>query len=144
MGFKGQKIVLASGNQGKIREFQAMLSDYSIVAQSEFNLQAVEETGTTFAENAILKARYAALKTQLPAIADDSGLVVDALNGQPGVTSARYAGEVATDQDNLLKLIEAVRNLPEETLSARFICVLVFMRFEKDPCPIITQGIWEG
>ena len=142
---KHQKIVLASGNTGKIKEFQAMLADYSIIPQSEFNIKEVEETGTTFVENAILKARHAAFESQLPAIADDSGLVVDALEGKPGVISARFAGEGASDKDNLIKLIDEVKALPnKEHISARFICILAFMKHENDPCPVIAQGIWEG
>lgn len=142
---KHQKIVLASGNTGKIKEFQAMLTDYTILPQSEFNIKEVEETGTTFVENAILKARHAAFESQLPAIADDSGLVVDALDGKPGVISARYAGEGASDKDNLIKLIDEVNALPnKEYISARFICILALMKHENDPCPIIAQGIWEG
>lgn len=141
---KQQKIVLASNNQGKINEFQSMLADYRLIPQREFNIKDVEETGTSFVENAILKARHAAFQSQLPAIADDSGLVVDALNGAPGVISARYAGNNATDGDNLLKLLEAVKAIPEKQRSARFICSLVFMKHKDDPCPIITQGSWEG
>jgi len=101
-----QKIVLASGNQGKIREIQAILKDHSIIPQSQFNVEEAEETGSTFVENAIIKARNAALHCNSAAIADDSGLVVDALNGAPGVISARYAGVAATDQQNLLKLLK--------------------------------------
>ncbi|NOQ37153.1 MAG: RdgB/HAM1 family non-canonical purine NTP pyrophosphatase [Methylococcaceae bacterium] len=139
-----QQIVLASGNQGKIKEFQAMLADFSIVPQGEFNIDEVEETGCTFVENALLKARNAALHSQLPAIADDSGLVVDALGGAPGVISARYAGENASDEDNLLKLLDAISAVAEEQRSARFICVLVFVEHANDPCPVIAQGVWEG
>ncbi len=139
-----QKIVLASGNPGKIREIQAMLKDHPIVPQSAFNIADVEETGASFVENAILKARHAALHCQLPAIADDSGLVVDALNGAPGVISARYAGVGASDQDNLNKLLRELEGVPEQRRTARFICVLVFMEHAYDPCPVIAQGIWEG
>lgn len=141
---ENQKIVLASGNQGKIREIQALLADYCIENQAAFNVQEVEETGSTFVENAILKARNAALVSGLPAIADDSGLVVDALNGAPGVISARYAGEKASDNDNLVKLLEALKDIPAELRTARFICVLVLMRYPEDPFPIIAQGSWEG
>lgn len=141
---KNQKIVIASGNQGKIREFQAMLGDYTIVPQSEFNVEEVEETGTTFVENAILKARHATINSQLPVIADDSGLVVDALKGQPGVISARYAGAKASDEDNLVKLISEMKQHTDKPRIARFICVLVLMRHPEDPCPVISQGIWEG
>jgi len=139
-----QKIVLASGNPGKIREIQAILAAHPIVAQSAFNVIDAEETGSTFVENAILKARNAALHCQLPAIADDSGLVVDALNGAPGVFSARYAGAGASDQDNVDKLLRDLEGVPAELRTARFICVLVFMEHAHDPCPVIAQGAWEG
>jgi len=138
------KIVLASGNPGKIREIQAILSEHPIVPQSGFNVADAEETGTTFVENAIIKARNAALHCKLPAIADDSGLVVDALDGAPGVISARYAGVGASDRDNLDKLLQALEGVPDELRTARFICVMVFMEHANDPCPVIAQGIWEG
>jgi XTP/dITP diphosphohydrolase len=137
-------IVLASGNPGKIREIQAILSGHPIVPQSAFNVTDAEETGTTFVENAILKARNAALHCKLPAIADDSGLVVDALDGAPGVISARYAGVGASDRDNLDKLLRELEGIPDELRTARFICVMVFMEHANDPCPVIAQGIWEG
>ncbi len=136
--------MLASGNQGKIREIQAMLAGHPIVPQSEFNIEEAEETGKTFVENAILKARNAAFHGKLPAIADDSGLVVDALNGAPGVISARYAGENASDEDNLLKLVNALKTMDRQDFTARFICVLVFMEHAEDPYPVIAQGAWEG
>lgn len=138
------EIVLASGNPGKIREIQAILADHPIVPQSAFNVVDAEETGSTFVENAILKARNAALYCQLPAIADDSGLVVDALNGAPGVISARYAGVGASDQDNVDKLLRELKDVPDELRTARFICVMVFMEHAQDPCPVIAQGVWEG
>jgi XTP/dITP diphosphohydrolase len=141
---KHQKIVLASGNPGKIREIQAMLADHPIVPQSDFSIGDAEETGTTFVENAIIKARHAALNSGLPAIADDSGLVVDALDGAPGVFSARYAGAGSSDLDNLQKLITELDGVPEAERSARFICVLVFMPHGADPTPVIAQGVWEG
>ncbi|MFZ2406343.1 MAG: RdgB/HAM1 family non-canonical purine NTP pyrophosphatase [Methylobacter sp.] len=139
-----QKIVLASGNPGKIREIQAILADHPIVPQSAFNVIDADETGSTFVENAIIKARNAALHCQLPAIADDSGLVVDALNGAPGVISARYAGVGASDRDNLDKLLRELEGVPDELRTARFICVMVFMEHAHDPCPVIAQGVWEG
>ena len=139
-----QKIVLASGNPGKIREIQAILAEHPIVPQSAFNVADAEETGATFVENAILKARNAALHCQLPAIADDSGLVVDALNGAPGVISARYAGVGAGDRGNLDKLLRELEGVPDELRTARFICVMVFMEHAYDPCPVIAQGVWEG
>lgn len=139
-----QKIVLASGNLGKIREIQAILSGHPIVPQSEFNVIDAEETGTTFVENAIIKARNAALHCGLPAIADDSGLVVDALDGAPGVISARYAGVGASDRANLDKLLHELEGVPEAQRTARFICVMVFMEHANDPCPVVAQGVWEG
>ena len=139
-----QKIVLASSNPGKIREIQAILAEHPIVPQSAFNVVECDETGSTFVENAILKARNAALHCKLPAIADDSGLVVDALNGAPGVISARYAGVGASDRDNLNKLLQELEGVPEKLRTARFICVMVFMEHANDPCPVIAQGVWEG
>lgn len=138
-----QKIVLASGNQGKIKEIQAILS-HPIIPQSQFNIEEADETGSTFVENAIIKARNAALHSGLPAIADDSGLVVDALKGAPGVISARYAGSQASDQENLLKLLQELQGVPAEQRSARFVCVMVFLHNANDPLPVIAQGIWEG
>jgi len=139
-----QKIVLASGNPGKIREIQALLAEHPIVPQSDFSISDAEETGTTFVENAIIKARHAAQHSGLPAIADDSGLVVDALDGAPGVYSARYAGPGSSDLDNLQKLLQALEGVPEAQRSARFICVLAFMQHGTDPTPVIAQGVWEG
>ncbi len=139
-----QQIVLASGNLGKIKEIQALLSGHQVVTQSAFNVKEAEETACTFVENALIKARNAALHCNLPTIADDSGLVVDALNGYPGVISARYAGVGATDQDNIKKLLLALEGVPEAQRTARFICVMVFMAHANDPCPIIAQGVWEG
>lgn len=138
------KIVLASSNPGKIREIQAILEAYTIVPQSAFNVADAEETAATFIENAIIKARNAALHCKLPTIADDSGLVVDALNGAPGVLSARYAGIAASDQENVDKLLQELKDVPDELRSARFICAMVFMEHADDPCPIIAQGAWEG
>ncbi|NOR69021.1 MAG: RdgB/HAM1 family non-canonical purine NTP pyrophosphatase [Methylomarinum sp.] len=139
-----QQIVLASGNQGKIKEIQSILKNHPIVAQSQFNVEEAEETGSTFVENAIIKARNAALHCDMPAIADDSGLVVDALNGAPGVISARYAGVGASDQDNLLKLLRDLEGIPAEQRTARFVCIIVLMRHADDPLPVIAQGTWEG
>jgi XTP/dITP diphosphohydrolase len=138
------EIVLASGNLGKIREIQAILQNDKILPQSQFNVVEPEETGSTFVENAIIKARNAALHCQRPAIADDSGLVVDALNGAPGVISARYAGVGASDQANLQKLLVELQGLPFAQRTARFICVMVYLRHADDPTPIIAQGVWEG
>lgn len=139
-------IVLATGNQGKVKELASLLAtqNIEIKPQSEFNVPDVAETGTTFIENAIIKARHAAKITGLPAIADDSGLEVDALNGAPGVYSARYAGENASDDDNTNKLLTALENVENENRSARFHCVLVYMRHENDPTPIVCHGVWQG
>ena len=138
------KIVLASGNPGKIAEIQAILQQHPIVPQSQFNIIEAEETGTTFVENAIIKARNAALHCRLPALADDSGLVVDALDGAPGVISARYAGVGASDQENLQKLLLELNGVPDEQRSARFVCIMVFLEQVYDPCPVIAEGVWEG
>ena len=141
-----EKVVLATGNKKKVEELNALLADlnYAVVPQSEFNVECVPETGTTFVENAIIKARHAARITGLPAIADDSGIEVDALLGRPGVYSARYAGEDASDQDNLEKLLEEMNGVPPVLRTARYWCVLVYMRHADDPTPIICQASWEG
>ncbi|KDM92676.1 XTP/dITP diphosphatase [Photobacterium galatheae] len=140
------KLVLATGNQGKVREMANLLADFGfeVIAQSDLNVSDVAETGTTFIENAIIKARHAAKETGLPAIADDSGLEVDALKGAPGIYSARYAGEGATDLQNLEKLLEAMKDVPESERTARFHCVLVMMRHADDPTPLVCHGTWEG
>ncbi|MEJ2914049.1 XTP/dITP diphosphatase [Pseudoalteromonas sp. C12FD-1] len=137
-------LVLATGNPGKVNELANMLSPLSInvVPQSDFNVGEVAETGTTFVENAIIKARHAAKITGMPAIADDSGLEVDGLNGAPGVYSARFAGENASDQDNIDKLLNDLGNNPNR--KARFWCVLVLMRHADDPTPLICSASWEG
>jgi XTP/dITP diphosphohydrolase len=139
-------IVLASSNKGKVREFNQLLAtlDITVRPQGDFNVEDAEETGLTFVENAILKARNAAQHTSLPAIADDSGLEVDALNGAPGIYSARYAGAGASDQANLEKLLTDLHAVPEGDRTARFQCVLVYMRHANDPTPLICQGTWEG
>ncbi|MFK3663212.1 XTP/dITP diphosphatase [Scandinavium sp. NPDC088450] len=141
-----QKVVLATGNAGKVRELSSLLSDFGldVVAQTELNVESVEETGLTFIENAILKARHAAKVTGLPAIADDSGLAVDVLGGAPGIYSARYAGEEATDQQNLEKLLVALKDVPEDQRQAQFHCVLVYMRHAEDPTPLVCHGSWPG
>ncbi|CAM3044884.1 RdgB/HAM1 family non-canonical purine NTP pyrophosphatase [Shewanella loihica] len=138
------QIVLASGNKGKLKEFAEILAEFGIevLPQSQFNVQEVPETGTTFVENAIIKARHAAQVTGLAAIADDSGLEVDALEGAPGIYSARYGGEGASDSDNYTKLLGALND--NDKRSARFQCILVYMRHAKDPTPIICQASWEG
>jgi XTP/dITP diphosphohydrolase len=140
------KLVLASGNQGKLREFSQLFADKDIqvIPQNEFDTIEAEETGLSFVENAILKARNACKFSGLPALADDSGLEVDALKGAPGIYSARYAGPDASDKDNYLKLLSALKDVPFEKRSARFQCVLVYMRHENDPTPQVFQGSWEG
>jgi len=140
------KIVLASSNQGKLREIQQVLAhmDMQLVPQSEFNVSDADETGLSFVENAIIKARHAAAISGLPALADDSGLEVDALQGRPGIYSSRFAGDKATDGDNIQKLLSELEGVESQLRSARFQCVLVYMRHAKDPSPIIAQGSWEG
>lgn len=138
------KIVLASSNRGKIKEIQNILSNHTIITQQSLNITEVEETDSTFIENAILKAKNAAKHSNLPAIADDSGLVIDALQGAPGIISARYAGETATDTDNLNLVLQNMEHTPSSERSARFICVIVLMRHAKDPFPLIAQASWEG
>jgi XTP/dITP diphosphohydrolase len=139
-------IVLASSNKGKLAEFQQLLAplNMDVHPQSKFGTPDIEETGLTFVENAILKARNACKHSGLPAIADDSGLEVDALEGQPGIYSARYSGKGATDESNNALLLEKLNGVPTQKRSARFQCILVFMRHEADPTPLICQGTWEG
>ena len=137
-------LVLASGNAGKIRELQALLPDFSLRPQTDFAVPEIAETGGSFVENAILKARNAARYAQLPAIADDSGLVVHALNDAPGIYSARYAGPDANDAQNISKLLHELDGVAMPERRAYFFCVLVFMRHENDPCPFIAQGRWDG
>ncbi len=144
------KMVLASGNAGKLRELTALFSEHlaheqvELFPQSHFQVSDVEETGLSFVENAILKARHAALHTGLPALSDDSGLEVDALQGAPGIYSARYAGVGAGDEANNRQLLAALKDVPEVARTARFQCVLVYMRHDRDPTPKIFQGTWEG
>jgi XTP/dITP diphosphohydrolase len=139
------KAVLASGNAGKVREFAALLAARAIevVPQSAFGIVPPEETGSTFLDNALLKARHAA-SAGLPALADDSGLEVDALEGRPGVRSARYAGEHASDADNLALLLRELAGVPEARRTARYRCVLVWVRDPQDRQPIVAAGVWEG
>ncbi|MFQ5544357.1 MAG: RdgB/HAM1 family non-canonical purine NTP pyrophosphatase [Acidiferrobacterales bacterium] len=141
-----REIVLASNNPGKVREIAQLLADLdlSVLPQSQFDVPDVEETGLTFVENAILKARNAAQKTGLAAIADDSGLEVDALNGAPGIHSARYAGIGSSDQANLDRLLHALIDVPQGDRSARFQCLMVYLAHEHDPSPLVCQGTWEG
>lgn len=148
-----QKIVLASGNKGKLAELQNALNDFDVelIPQGEFNVSDADETGLSFIENAILKARHASEATGLPSLADDSGLEVDALNGEPGIYSARYCSlepieTSGTDKDNNnnLKLLRELNGVQSDKRTARFHCVLAFVRHAKDPNPIICQGAWEG
>ena len=150
MSVEFQEVVLASGNQGKLAEFGQMLEPLGMhmVPQSHFGIGAtypeVEETGLSFVENAIIKARYAAKISGLPVVADDSGLAVDYLNGEPGIYSARYAGPDASAADNNQKLLQNLRGVKSTERTARFHCVLVYLRHELDPTPIIAHGQWEG
>lgn len=141
-----EQLVIASNNRGKISEFTHLLSPLGLVPvpQGELGVGEAEEPAITFVENAILKARHAARETGLPALADDSGLAVDALNGAPGVRSARYAGANASDLDNLNALLEAMVNAPDGQRGAQFHCVLVYLRHADDPTPIICHGRWPG
>ena len=141
-----QRTVLASNNPGKLREIQAMLDPqrYLLVAQSDLQIGEIAETGTTFVENAIIKARHAARESGCCALADDSGIEVDALQGAPGVHSARYAGSHASDASNNEKLLAELAGIPDHERSARFHCVIVYMRHALDPVPILCQGSWEG
>lgn len=141
---KMQNIVLASGNKGKIIEIAAVLQQLPItlLPQTQFGVTDVEETGLSFVENALLKARNAAKATGLPAIADDSGLVVDALKGEPGIYSARYAGQPVDMTANMHKLLQALQHITQR--QARFHCVIVYLKHAADPMPLICQGTWEG
>ena len=140
------RLVLATQNPGKLKELQALLTPLAIdvLAQSQFTASAAEETGLSFVEHAILKARHAARAAGLPAIADDSGIEVDALHGAPGIYSARYAGPGANDQANLEKLVRELRDVPAEKRTARYRCALAFMRWDLDPSPLVCQASWEG
>ncbi len=141
-----KRLVLASGNAGKLDEFAAMLAHlpYEVVPQKQLGVEDVPETGLTFVENALIKARHAAAVTGLPALADDSGLIVDALGGAPGLYSARYAGQPTSDAANNAKLLEAMRDVPDDQRRARFYAVIVLLRHPEDPQPLIAEGAWEG
>ena len=141
-----EPLVIASGNPGKLREFRALLAamPFEVVAQTDLGITAVQETGTTFLENALLKARHAAAAMNAAAIADDSGLEVDALGGAPGINSARYAGVGAGDAANNAKLLAALAGLPRDARRARFRCVLVFVAGPGDAAPLTAEGVWEG
>lgn len=140
-----RKIVLASGNAGKLREIERILGelDVEVIPQSELGVSDADETGSTFVENALIKARHAAVATSLPAIADDSGLVVDALDGRPGVHSARYSGESATDDSNIDKLLDEMKRVPTEDRAAAFHCCACFVT-PDDTSSLIAEGRWEG
>ena len=139
-------LVLASGNAGKLKEFNQLLSPlgFDVRPQADFGVIEVEETGLTFVENALLKAREASLVSGLPALADDSGLEVDALNGAPGIYSARYGGQPKSDEKNNETLLAALSDCAEGQRSGRYWCVLVYLRHPKDPVPVIVQRSWEG
>ncbi len=140
------KVVLASGNHGKKAEFSALLANVGIelVMQSDLGVTAIEETGASFVENALLKARHAARATGLPALADDSGLCVDSLGGAPGIHSARYAGGHGDDAANIARLLDAMRDVTDPGRGAHFICVLALIRHPEDPLPILAEGRWSG
>ena len=140
------KVVLASNNPGKLHEFEKLFASTSIdiIPQGQLHVPEVDETGLTFVENAILKARNACVHTGLPAIADDTGLVVDALNGKPGIYSARFAGKGAGSQTYSQKLLEVMRDVPSEKRQAFFACVMVFMAHSEEPLPLVSQATWEG
>jgi len=141
-----KSIVLASGNPGKLREFAQILAEFhfDVVPQSQFSVPYVPETGQSFVENALIKARHAAQHTGLPAMSDDSGIEIDALEGAPGIYSARFAGENATDEDNNALLLEKLKGVADEQRTARYHCVIVYMHHANDPMPLICQGSWEG
>lgn len=140
------KVVFASNNLGKVKEIQKITSsqNWHIIPQSDFQTPDIEETGLTFIENAILKARNGAKYSGLPTLADDSGLEVIALNGEPGIYSARFSGKNASDAANNALLLEKLKDIPTEKRQAHFRCCLVLMRHEHDPCPIIGEGVWQG
>ena len=139
------KVVLASNNAHKVEELKQNLPvDFSIVTMAELDIESPDETGTTFVENAIIKARYAAEQSGLAAIADDSGLEVDYLDGAPGIYSSRFAGADATDSQNNIKLLEALKGVPTDLRQARFRSIIVMLKHKADPTPVIAMGTWEG
>ncbi|MBS0417500.1 MAG: RdgB/HAM1 family non-canonical purine NTP pyrophosphatase [Proteobacteria bacterium] len=140
------RVVLASSNKGKLRELAALLAPlgYDVVAQNTLGIETPPETGDSFIANALLKARYAAAASSLPSLADDSGIEVDALDGRPGIYSARYAGEGASDDENLRKMLREMAGVPEGKRMARYQCVIAFVRTADDPHPILAAGVWEG
>lgn len=140
------RLILASGNRGKLAEIREILagSQFDCVAQSELGINDIEESGATFVENALIKARHASAASGLPTLADDSGLLVDALNGAPGLISARYAGVHGDTPANNLKLLQALKDIPASARTAHFFCVVVLLQHPEDPAPIICQGRWHG
>jgi len=140
------RVVLATANPGKLREIRAILADHvlEVVPQSDFGIAAAEEDGSTFVDNALIKARHAARLSGLPAIADDSGLEVDALQGGPGVRSARYAGPACSDADNIALLLRELEPVAEGRRTARYRCAMVFVRDADDAAPIVREAVWEG
>jgi len=140
------RVILASANPGKLRELQVLLAPlgWQLIAQERLGIAPAEETGATFRENALLKARHAAAAGRLPALADDSGIEVDALGGRPGVRSARYAGEHAADRENREKLLQELRGVAPEARRARYRCVIAYVRSAADPAPLVAEGDWEG
>jgi XTP/dITP diphosphohydrolase len=143
---QGQRVVLATGNPGKLRQFSELLdaSGLALVRQSDFGIEPPPETGSTFLENSLIKARNAARLTGLPAVADDSGIEVDALGGRPGLYSARYAGEGASDEQNLRKMLLELENVAPANRTARYRSIIVFLQSADDPAPLIGEGVWEG
>jgi XTP/dITP diphosphohydrolase len=142
----GHQLVIASGNKGKLRELGAMLAPlgWEVAPQSDWKVPEAVEDGLSFVENALIKARHASMHTGLPSLADDSGLVVDALNGAPGIYSARYAGEGADDRANNLKLLGELEGVPEARRTAHFYCAMALVRHAKDPAPLLATGCWDG
>lgn len=140
------KLVLASSNQGKLREFSKLFSDFgtTVIPQSDLHVESPEETGLSFIENALLKARHASAVTELPALADDSGLVIPALDGAPGLYSARFAGSNASDQENLTLLLDQMKDLTGVNRRGHYICALALVRHTADPDPIVVIGRWHG
>ncbi|MBS0438604.1 MAG: RdgB/HAM1 family non-canonical purine NTP pyrophosphatase, partial [Proteobacteria bacterium] len=138
------RLVLASGNAGKLAEIREILDGMDLVAQSDLGIADAEETGLTFIENALIKARHASLESGLPALGDDSGICVDALDGAPGLLSARYAGEHGNSSANITKLLDALRDVPDAKRTAHFHCSIVLLRSADDPAPLIAEGRWPG
>lgn len=141
-----KNIVLATANTGKIQEFNAILAKFpcNLITQEKLGIISCAETGLTFVENAIIKARHASASSGLPAIADDSGLAIDVLHGAPGILSARYAGSDATMSDNVAKVLQKMQDIPQKQRTACFYCVIVYLRYAEDPAPLICQGKWRG